>query len=134
MKSYYFLLLAVVFFISCIDKKQESKDFVKAGIRKNLDSDYKNALIDFTKALEFDNTNSEAYFCRGNAKFNLGDLKGAKVDYDKAIELNPSYADAYCNRANIKFYEGDKDGACEDYKKAEKLGKANIKDNTRWCN
>lgn len=133
MKSYYFLLFAVVFLISCVDEKQESKDLVKSGIRKNLDSDFKNALIDLTKAIEYDNSNPDAYFYRGNVKSNMSDYKGAIVDFGKAIELNPSFADAYYNRGNIRFMQGDKDGACADYKKAEKLGKANIRDNTRWC-
>ena len=133
MKNYCFLLLAFVFLISCVDKKQESRNLVKEGIKKNINSDFKNALIDFTKAIEYDNSNSEAYFCRGNVKSTLSDYKGAIIDFDKAIELNPSYADAYYNRGDIKFMRGDKDGACADYKKAEKLGKANIRDNTRGC-
>ena len=133
MKNYYFLILAFAFLISCVDKKQASKDLVKEGIKKNLNSDFNNALIDFTKAIEYDNSNPDAYFYRGNVKSTLSDYKGAVIDFDKAIELNPSFADAYCNRGDIKFMQGDKDGGCADYKKAEKLGKANLRDNTRLC-
>jgi tetratricopeptide (TPR) repeat protein len=110
-----------------------SRDLVREGIKKSLNSDAKNAIADFTKAIEFDPENHEAYYNRGNALFNTGDLKGAMNDLNKAIDINPSYADAYFNRANIRFIQGDKDGACEDYKKAEQLGRANIKDNTRRC-
>jgi tetratricopeptide (TPR) repeat protein len=110
-----------------------SKDLVKEGVKKSLNSDAVNAIADFTKAIELDPTNQEAYYYRGNALFNTGDFKGAINDLSKAIELNASYADAYFNRANIKFIQGDKDGACEDYKKAEQLGRPNVKDNTRNC-
>jgi tetratricopeptide (TPR) repeat protein len=133
MNNYYFLLLSFVFLISCVDKKEEAKNLVRDGIKKNLNSDFNNALIDLTKAIEYDNSNPDAYFYRGNVKSNLNDYKGAVIDYGKAIELNPSFADAYYNRGNIRFMQGDKVGACADYKKAEKFGKDNIRDNTRWC-
>lgn len=111
-----------------------SKDLVKEGIKKNLDSDFKNALNILNKAIDYDNANAEAYFNRGNVNFNLFDYKAAMADFDKAIELNQNYADAYYNRGNLEFILGNKDSACADYKRSEKLGKVNIKDNTRWCN
>lgn len=49
----------------------------------------KRPIADFTKFIEIDPNNAEAYNNRGIAKRNINDYEGALLDYNKAIEINP---------------------------------------------
>ena len=56
------------------------------GLSKYDSQDYKGAIADFTKAIELDPNDSEAYNNRGLSKADLQDYKGAIVDYSKATD------------------------------------------------
>jgi len=121
--------------VSCVDKNEMVYRLIKEGKKKSFDSDFKGAINDFTKVIEYSPNNYEAYYLRGCAKFGLNDAKGALTDIDYSIKLNPNYADAYCTRGNIKFnIAGGKNAAgCPDWLIAETLGKENMNDKTRRC-
>lgn len=80
--------------------------------------DNKGAIEDFTKAIELNPNDAEAYGNRGIAKVNLRDNIGAIKDFTKAIELNPNAKEAYSNRGIAKVNLGDNKGAIEDLTKA----------------
>lgn len=74
----------------------------------------------YTKVIELEPKNLDAYFHRALAKNDLGDYSGAIVDYSKIIVLEPD-ADTYYNRGNARYSLKDFEGAQEDYQNAYKL-------------
>ncbi len=132
-------VLAVLIIISlslsfCTPKSEQAKIFLSDGIAKIYKSEFKEAIIDFDKAIELQPDLFEAYFYRGNAHLNLKELEKAITNYDKAIELNPNYVDAYVNRGTVKSYLfNDQSKGCADWLKAEELGKHNLTEKTKWC-
>jgi tetratricopeptide (TPR) repeat protein len=95
-----------------------AKELVERGIAKGKEGDYQGAIADYTKAIEIDPKDADAYIRRGNARYDLGDKPGAIADYTKAIEIDPKYAAVYFNRGNTRADLGDKPGAIADYSKA----------------
>jgi tetratricopeptide (TPR) repeat protein len=99
----------------------------------------KKAIDDFTKAIELNPSDPEAYCGRGNAWLELASIYSSILrpdfityelnifydeaisDFTKAINLKANYAEAYYGRAAAFFGKGDK-RALEDVRKAEKLG------------
>ena len=85
---------------------------------KFKNDDYYGAISDFTKDIENNPNDTDAYINRGLLKSYLKHYKGAITDYTKAIELNPNDADVYINRGAIKVNLNDFRGALSDYTKA----------------
>ena len=95
-------------------------------------ADYKDAILDYNKALELAPTEiCLVYSMRGNAKRNLGDFEGAISDQNKALDFDPLYADGYFNRGIAKFHKGDFKGAIKDYSQVIKI---NPKDSDAFFN
>jgi tetratricopeptide (TPR) repeat protein len=134
MKTYYCLILLVIFsFAACKPNQEKIDKMLDTATEKILKSDNKGAIEDLTEIIGYQEDNYQAYFYRANAKFNLKQANEALTDYTKAIELKPDYADAFYNRGLCKQYLGDKDGACNDWNKAIDLGKPNVKDKLDNC-
>ncbi len=74
----------------------------------------------YSKVLELEPKNLDAYFYRGLAKNDLGDYSGAIVDYSKIIVEEPD-ADTFYNRGNSRYSLRDYTGAQEDYQSAYQL-------------
>ncbi len=55
--------------------------------------DFAGTIEDFTKLIELDPKNDDAYYYRGMAKKQLNDTAGALEDLKKAGELGNNYAD-----------------------------------------
>jgi tetratricopeptide (TPR) repeat protein len=68
---------------------QTAKEFYNSGNEKLDHKKYKDAIKEFTKAIEDDQFFADAYYNRGLAKNNIKDYQGALADYTKTIELNP---------------------------------------------
>ncbi|MDD7886630.1 tetratricopeptide repeat protein [Flavivirga sp. 57AJ16] len=107
------VIIIMLIFLPILTFSQSNKFFRKAV--RETDLNEKIAL--FTKVLELDSKNLDAYFYRGIAKNDLGDYHGAIVDYSKIIVLNPD-ADTYYNRGNSRYSLKDFVGAKSDYGKA----------------
>ena len=85
-------------------------------------ANYKEAILDYNKALELSPTEiCLVYSMRGNAKRNLGDFNGAISDQNKALDFDPLYVDGYFNRGSAKYKMGDFDGAIDDYTQVIKI-------------
>lgn len=72
---------------------------------------YAEAIKDYTRAIEYNPLDAQAFLWRGHAKYNLGYdqqindtkmLEAAIDDYSKTIQLDPGESDAYYYRANAK--------------------------------
>ena len=61
----------------------------------------KQSIEDYTKAIEFDETNWEYYFNRGKAYTAKKDYESAITDYNKAIELNSAEPVIYLERGQL---------------------------------
>ena len=86
--------------------------------------DWQGAIADYTKAIEINPYDADAYNNRGNARKNLGDKEGAIADYNKAIEINPYDAAAYGNRGLLYYELVDRQRAISDMQKAAQLFRA----------
>ena len=94
------------------------------GLAKMKLGEYENAIVDFTKFLEFesasDNDIATTYGNRGVCYTQLEKYEEALSDLDITVEMSPS-AQAYVNRGIVKVsLLGDK-AAIEDYNEAIKL-------------
>ncbi len=105
-------------FNKIIDKFSDVADYNVRGTSKAQFGDFKNAIIDFNKALQVNRNDDQAYANRGKAKDELGDLKGALADLSKAIELKPDEHDYYIHRGNTKVKMQNFSGAIDDCSKA----------------
>lgn len=94
--------------------------------------DYKQAEIEFTKAIELIKVPfPEMIYNRGMMRSRLGDREGAIQDFNRAIDLNPDYGEAYTNRGAEKDEMGDYSGAILDYDKAIQI---DPNDTIAWFN
>ena len=77
------------------------------------------AFEDYSKAIEINPDNADAYFYRGFVYELKRNARKAIKDYDKAIELNPEHIDAYVARAGVA--NRDSELVIKDYSKAIEL-------------
>ena len=100
---------------------QTAEEYFYSAYNKEKLKDYYGAIADYTKTIEFDPNDTDAYNNRGTVKYILKDYYGAIADFTKAIELDPNDADAYYNRGITKRKLKDNYGAIADYTKAIEL-------------
>ncbi len=77
------------------------------GHISNKEGDYKTAVKNYSKAIELDSANAEAYFSRGTVKLNEFQFDEAILDFDKALKFEPFLERALSNRAfaRIRKYQ-----------------------------
>lgn len=77
------------------------------GHASNKEGDNKTAIKNYSKAIEFDTSNAEAYFARGTVKLNDFRFDEAINDFDKALTFEPYFERALSNRAfaRIRKYQ-----------------------------
>ena len=106
------------------NKSEEAKlKFYESGIEKNANSEYEEAIIDFTKAIEIDGEFIDAYRSRASSRIWINDYEGVVNDNTKIIELNSEDSYAYECRGRAKAILKDYYGAIEDFSKAIELDK-----------
>ena len=98
--------------------------YSERGLAKMKLGEYENAIVDFTKFLEFESASDDdiaaAYGNRGVCYTQLEKDEEALSDLDIAVEMCPS-AQAFVNRGVAKSFAMSQDEAIEDYKKALEL-------------
>lgn len=117
------------------------RDFIRAhayhvqGQKKYRSRDYKEAIVDFDKAIQLNPDMAVAYYNRGTAKFRLaesarkhGNVERARElyqtaidDYTQTLKINSEYIGAYRNRGNAKEALGQYEAAQADFQKAKAL-------------
>jgi tetratricopeptide (TPR) repeat protein len=94
-------------------------DKLKKG---NLDG----AIADYSKAIELNPADPDAYDNRGVARLRKGDLDKAIADFNSAIELDPGRSIPYSGRGIARMRQGDSKAAIADFNKAVELDPNNI--------
>ncbi len=103
----------------------DENDLLKKAYNLVVLKDYISAIQTFTKVLDTEPDNVEAYVYRGMCKYYIGDFVGSITDYDTALKIQPNYAEAYNLRGIAKGEMKDKIGACDDWHKAFEYGYKN---------
>jgi tetratricopeptide (TPR) repeat protein len=112
-----------------------NNSFLSSGEAKLKSGNNKEAIADFTKAIEHNPKHaksdlSQAYCHRGIAERAIGEIEAANSDFKKAIELDPTPKDAiaFTNRGIAKSALGDINGAKSDFKMADSLSDDSTQD------
>lgn len=108
-------------FNKIVDEFSDVADYNVRGTSKAQFGNFKEAILDFNKALQINANDDQAYANRGKAKDELGDLDGAITDLNKAIDLKPEEHDYYIHRGNTKVKMKNFKGAIDDCNKAISL-------------
>ena len=98
-----------------------SESYLYRGFINTKLDDQKQAITDYTKAIEVDPDYAVAYFYRGLAYADLDKYGQAITDYTKAIELDSDYVFAYLYRGFVYVDLGEYKQAITDYTKAIEL-------------
>ena len=84
----------------------------RAQFKLGDDNDW--AIANFTRSLELDPKQADAYYGRGSARQSARDFRGAIADFDKTLEMEPKKVDALRFRAEAKTKIYDYSGAIAD--------------------
>lgn len=89
--------------------------------------DYAVAVAEYTRAIEADPANAQAYNNRAYTYMRREDSAPALADLDEALRLRPDYVNALINRGDIHtfYYDLDDAGAIDDYNHALALDPGN---------
>ncbi len=77
--------------------------------------------MDYSKVIELDPHNDDAFDGRARNREIFGDYSGAINDYTKAIEINSSSSLYYFSRGSCKYQLGDYRGSIQDLTKSIEL-------------
>jgi tetratricopeptide (TPR) repeat protein len=76
-------------------------DFINQGITYMNELDTERAIYSFSKAIEYDQNNVEAYIQRAKAYLLNNEFEKSSADYEKAMQIDPEYVR---RRLNIRIY------------------------------
>lgn len=76
---------------------------------------YDEAIVEYSKILEVDPKNIEAYGVRGFLYIQKGDFDQAIADYNSLLEIEPNSVRAYMRRGSAYLEKGDLDKAMVDF-------------------
>lgn len=113
-----FILLTVII-TSC---RQTAQEYFDNGIEKQNKQEFKEALSDYSKAIELKKTFIEAYYNRALVYLNMDKHKEAMSDLDKVIEMNDKFPNALITRGLIHVVLEDKEACCKDFQRAKEIG------------
>lgn len=83
---------------------------------------YDRALAGCNAYIAWEPGDARGYFCRGIARFSLGDLAGASEDYGSALKIKPDFRHAYFFRSKALAAMKQYEGALHDALQAQSLG------------
>jgi hypothetical protein len=87
---------------------------------------YRQAIDDYSRAIELKPDYAEVYNYRGKAYYGLSNYRQTIDDYGRAIEIKPDYTEAYINRGAVYLKQGDNISGCRDALKACELGNCKL--------
>src|SRR5687768_4606988 len=97
-------------------------DYYNLGTYHAKQGDYKKAIEYFSKAIEKNPKDSEAYYSRAYSQQTIGGNENQVIaDYTSSLKYNPNDNEAYMNRGVVKMAIGRTLEAIEDYEKSIEL-------------
>lgn len=111
------VVLCLVLVLVACQKQPTWQEQYDLGMRYLSESNYEEAILAFTAAIEIDPNRAEAYICRGKAYMNLGEsdehLSLALTDYLTALNLGVDDPTVYLKIVGVYMLQGDRDSAVE---------------------
>lgn len=104
-----------------LSKNPKASSFLDRGNANAKAGRYREAIADFSKAIDIYPASIDAFMNRGHAFMDLGEFGSAVADFNRAIELDSNYIDAYNNRGYLHSLRGDYAAAVRDYDKILEL-------------
>lgn len=104
-----------------IELPAPAKAAFESGRANFLRGAYKQAVAEFTEALQLDPKHAGAHFARGLANHLNGRYREALADYTEAIRCRPNHADSYLLRGRVHQELGASVRALADYTEAIRL-------------
>jgi len=105
-------------FAISLDPENSYTYYNSIGNLKHKAGFYKEAIVNYNKAIELNPNYAYAYVCRGRSKSYLEDYQGGLQDCNKGLSIDSEMAWGYYQRAEIKYYTQDYVGAIADDMKA----------------
>lgn len=116
------IIIAILFLVfGQLTKAQTMAGYTGLGSKAIQRGDYPQAITYLNRSIELSAFNSEAFFLRGIAKYELEDFIGAERDFGKALELNPKNHEAYLYRGVCRSQQFNYREAFDDFNQALKL-------------
>ena len=103
------------------DEREKATAHHNCGVAYDAIKDVKNAIEQYSEAIDRNPDFVEAYNNRGLAKDSRCEYNDAISDYTKAIDLNPKLAEVYNNLGKVYHSQDKHDQAIKDYNKAIEL-------------
>ena len=121
-KSELSIVIVLCFFFALVacQKRPTWQEQYDLGMRYLSESNYEEAILAFTMAIEIDPNNALAYVGRADAYVQMdvtegdtaaGSLAAAQADYEAALTLDDTLADAYLGLAEVYWRQGFTDEA-----------------------
>ncbi|MFP4469626.1 MAG: tetratricopeptide repeat protein [Bacteroidales bacterium] len=104
--------------------QDSASENLRIAIEINKKGEYEASILFCTRALEIDNTMSDAFFLRGFNHYTLENYREAIRDFSATIYLDDTFLDAYLYRAKCKQATNNFIGAVKDFNKARELNSA----------
>ena len=98
---------------------------IEKGLLKSKQEKYAISIEIFTKAIEENPMDYEAYHNRGLSYLMINKLDEALQDFDKSIQFNPTFSDSYYLRGDVYKRRGSSFSAIRDFEKAIELNPDN---------
>lgn len=112
---------AIEHFTSLVQQNPSSQSYYERGIARSSLGDDKDAVTDFSKAIELDSQNLPALNDRGTAYRRLGQFPQAKADFDRLIVKGVKHPAVYTNRGLTWLDLGNPEQAMTDLRAALEL-------------
>jgi tetratricopeptide (TPR) repeat protein len=113
MKTTKFLIFILLIYLPANVFSQNAKKYYKTGGEFVTTGNYKDAIDQFTKAIDLQPDFANAYLARANAYEKLNMLKEAAQDYDRASTFLSTNTDVFYQSARLNFLLGDYQRAIE---------------------
>jgi lipoprotein NlpI len=104
---------------------------VRAKIYEALDQ-HKEAIADYSKVIDLDAKNAEAFNRRGGEHFKLGHIKESIDDFDKFLELKPEETAAHWQRGISYYYAGRYDEGRKQFEAGQKVFADDVENAVWW--